>query len=102
MQDFGPNVRWRRKALGMSQAELAAKIRRRHRPTTASYISRIESGEIDPRVSTVASLARALRCKPWHLVTPGHDQPFFDYYQGLTAQQKRDVQAMMRGFNGRR
>jgi transcriptional regulator with XRE-family HTH domain len=79
--------------MGMSQAELATKIRRRHRPTTASYICRIESGEIDPRASTICSLARALRVKPWQLlVRIDESDEFWRGYMDLTAQQKRDVQ----------
>jgi transcriptional regulator with XRE-family HTH domain len=94
MSDFGDSVRWRRKAVGMRQGELAAKIRRNHRATTASYISRIESGEIDPRLSTVNSIARALKVKPWQLVA-GFEQPFWDDYLQLSPIGKREVQRMI-------
>ncbi len=94
MSEFGDSVRWRRKAVGMRQAELAAKIRRRHRPTTASYISRIESGDIDPRLSTVAAIARALHVKTWQLVA-GFEQPFWGDYLCLTPLGKREVQRMI-------
>lgn len=93
MSVFGETVRWRRKAVGMNQAELAALIKRRHRPTTASYISRIESGEIDPRLSTVYSLARALHVKPWQLVAElGENVKFWEGYLDLNAAQKHELQ----------
>jgi transcriptional regulator with XRE-family HTH domain len=101
MSDFGDSVRWRRKAVGMRQGELAAKIRRNHRSTTASYISRIESGEIDPRLSTVNSIARALKVKPWQLVA-GLEQPFWGDYLDLSPIGKREVQRMIDWYLERR
>lgn len=94
MSEFGESVRWRRKALGMRQAELANKIRRNRQPTTASYISRIESGEIDPRLSTVVAIARVLKVKPWQLVA-GFEQPFWGDYLCLSPLGKREVQRMI-------
>ena len=101
MSDFGDSVRWRRKAVGMRQGELAAKIRRNHRSTTASYISRIESGEIDPRLSTVNSIARALKVKPWQLVA-GFEDPFWGDYLCLSPIGKREVQHMIDWYLERR
>ncbi|GGE08410.1 hypothetical protein GCM10011390_29370 [Aureimonas endophytica] len=49
-----PLAAWR-KAVGLSQAELAAKAKLR--PAT---VSDIESGKIDPRLSTLRALAAAL------------------------------------------
>jgi transcriptional regulator with XRE-family HTH domain len=90
---FGENVRWRRVALGLSQATLASQIRVNRKRTTASYISRLESGALDPRLSTVRSIARALHVKPWQLVAGlGESVTFWEGYLELTGEQKRDVQ----------
>ena len=103
MSTFGEQVRWRRTAMGISQGDLAAKIRRLHQPTTQSYISRIESGEIDPRVSTIKSLARALKCKPWQLMADLADNDdFWRGYLGLSPQQKRDIQHSIKWMIERR
>lgn len=101
MSIFGESVRWRRKALRMTQKELAALIRLHRRPTTASYISRIESGKIDPRLSTINSLARALKVKTWHLVA-GFEEPFWDDYLRLSPLGKREVQRMIDWYLERR
>ena len=95
MSEFGDSVRWRRKAAGLSQGELAAKIRRRHRPTTASYVCRIETGELDPRLSTVQALARALKVPVWQLVARPAECPFWDDYRQLSPVQKREIQRLM-------
>jgi transcriptional regulator with XRE-family HTH domain len=92
---FGETVAWRRRALKLTQAELAAMIRVRHHPVDRTYITRIETGSIDPRLSTVNSLARALKIKPWQLVAADWDQPFFERYLALSPTQKREVQRMI-------
>jgi transcriptional regulator with XRE-family HTH domain len=90
---LGDNVRWLRKRRGITQTGLAAQIRvSRHAPTP-SFVSRLESGRADPRLSTVRSIARALHVKPWYLVADISDNlRFWEGYLSLTAQQKRDVQ----------
>jgi transcriptional regulator with XRE-family HTH domain len=50
-------VATRRRALGLSQAELAALC-----GTTQSAIARLESGGRPPRIDTLQRLARALDC----------------------------------------
>lgn len=103
MSEFGEAVRSRRTRLGLTQADLAAKIRRKRHPTTASYICRIERGEIDPRLSTVRSLARALGIRPWHLVmSVTESDEFWGIYLHLSPQQKRDVQRHMKYMIERR
>ena len=103
MSDFGESVRWRRTALGLTQSDLAAKIRRRHRPVDQAYISRVESGEIDPPLSTVSSLARALGVKPWQLIcAPCENTRWWDNYLVLGAQQKREVQRYVNYYSERR
>jgi ribosome-binding protein aMBF1 (putative translation factor) len=47
----------RRKALGLSQAELAARC-----DTTQSAIARLESGGRPPRIDTLLKIATALDC----------------------------------------
>lgn len=97
MSIFGENVRWLRTRAGLSQAELADKIRVHRRRTTASYISRIETGGIDPRLSTVYSIARALRVRVGILLTPpGDAHDLTAQYLALTLHGKREVRRMMR------
>jgi transcriptional regulator with XRE-family HTH domain len=48
----------RRKALGLSQAELAARC-----DTTQSAIARLESGGRPPRIDTLLRIADALDCE---------------------------------------
>lgn len=96
MSEFGDTVRWRRKALGLRQYQLAALIKRKHRPTTASYISRIESGIIDPRLSTVLSLARALKMRPWQIFTVGYEREFWSDYLALPPLGKREIQRIIK------
>ncbi len=101
MSEFGQSVRLRRKGLCLTQQELATKIRLRRRPTTGRYICGIETGEIDPRLSTVNALARALHVKPWQLVA-GFEQPFWSDYLRLSPIGKRDVQRMIDWYLERR
>ena len=88
---FGENVRWRRIALGISQAELARRMRRE--APDRSQICRIESGQIDPKLSTVRAIARALHIKPWQLLAELHENPeFWRGYLDLSPIQKREIQ----------
>ncbi len=97
MSRIGKAVRWRRTALGLTQAEVASRIRRLRHPTTQSYIARIENGEIDPRVSTVFALARVLKMSPWQLLMGvTESDEFWGVYLQLSPQQKRDVQQHMK------
>jgi transcriptional regulator with XRE-family HTH domain len=90
---FGDNLRLLRHYVGMSQADLAAAIRVNRRAPTRSYITRLESGALDPRLSTVRSIARALHVRPWQLVAGlGESVRFWEGYLDLSAEQKRDVQ----------
>ena len=90
---LGDDVRWRREALGLSQAELARRIRVNRRAPDRSYICRLEAGQVDPRLSTVRSLARALGVKPWMLLVElGESIRFWQGYLLLSGKQKREVQ----------
>ncbi|MFA5636583.1 MAG: helix-turn-helix transcriptional regulator [Anaerovoracaceae bacterium] len=90
---FGENVRWLRTTRGMTQAQLAALTRVNHHHPTASYISRVEHSEIDPRLKTVISIARALKVRPWQLVADiSENVDFWEGYMRLSAQGKRDIQ----------
>jgi len=100
---FGENVRWLRKMQGLSQTQLAAMIRINHHHPTPSYISRIEHGTLDPRLSTVRSIAKALRIKPWQLIADLSDNvEFWHGYLDLTGPQKRDVQHLIKYYIDRR
>lgn len=90
---FGENVRWLRTAKGLSQAQLAGAVRVNHHHPTPSYISRIEHDQLNPRLSTIRSLARALHLKPWQLVADiSENVDFWEGYMRLSAQGKRDIQ----------
>lgn len=100
---FAGNLRHFRKAAGLTQRELAEHIRLHGRKPARSYITQLETGRIDPRLSTIRSLARVLKIKPWFLVCDLSDNVgFWDGYLGLTPQQKRDIQATVRYYHGRR
>jgi transcriptional regulator with XRE-family HTH domain len=90
---FANNLRHFRRAAGLTQAQLAEHIRLHGRKPSRSYITQLESGRIDPRLSTVRAIARVLNVKPWYLVCDLSDNvAFWDNYRCLTGQQKRDVQ----------
>ena len=57
--DIRQVIREARKEQGLSQAELARRLR-----MTQAQITRIENGLTDPRLSTVTELARALGLEP--------------------------------------
>jgi len=61
--NLGDNLRAARKALDMSQ-EQVAELSGVH----ATEVSRIEAGKRDPRVSTVERLAKAVQRKPGELL----------------------------------
>jgi transcriptional regulator with XRE-family HTH domain len=52
---IGDNLRHARRAAGLSQAELADRA-----GVGAATVARLEAGNMDPRVSTLEKLARAL------------------------------------------
>lgn len=62
---FAENVRERRKALGMSQAQLAEKLGA-HPP----YVSDLERGKKTPFLGNLAKLADALETTPDALIAP--------------------------------
>lgn len=96
MTVVGRNVRWLRTRAGMTQAELAGSIRVQRRRIDASYICRVEKGRLDPRVSTVAAIARVFGLRPWHLLTDLTDNAdWWDAYMRLTPQGKRNAQRVL-------
>jgi transcriptional regulator with XRE-family HTH domain len=60
---FGKRVRKLRRALDMSQEELANKIE-----TSRSYISALEHDEYEPKLETMKKVAKALKTKLDELV----------------------------------
>ena len=90
---FGDNLRYLRRSAGLTQGELAKRIRLRGRIPSRSYITQLESGRIDPRLSTIRSLARALGVKPWMLVADlSENTDFWRRYLSLPPEKKREVQ----------
>jgi transcriptional regulator with XRE-family HTH domain len=60
--EFGPEIRRRRVALGMTLEQLAEGS-----GLTPNYIGTIENGKRDPSLSTILSLAKGLRVHPAEL-----------------------------------
>ena len=94
MAAFGDNVRWLRTRARLSQGDLAERISvGKHRGVAQQYVSALESGERDPHLSTIRSMAKVFKVKPWYLVAELSDNlAFWDGYLQLAPQQKRDVQ----------
>jgi transcriptional regulator with XRE-family HTH domain len=93
---LGQNVRWLRTTRGLSQSQLAALTRVNHHHPTASYVSRVEHGLLDPRLSTILSMAKALHVKPWQLLADLSDNvAFWDGYLELSASGKREIQRLI-------
>jgi transcriptional regulator with XRE-family HTH domain len=61
--DLGRNLRRARQRLELTQEEVAERS-----GVHATEVSRIEAGKRDPRVSTVARLAKAVGVKPGDLL----------------------------------
>jgi transcriptional regulator with XRE-family HTH domain len=64
-----PRLRWWRERRAMTQQELAEKA-----GITRAALSRIESGQAEPRPPTVRRLAAALRVEPDQLMAPLSDE----------------------------
>ena len=75
--EFGARVRERREAQGLSQSELARRMR-----TSQSAIARLEAGGAQPRLQTICALAMALGVH-W---TIGHDGIAFTANTGATSE----------------
>jgi len=59
-EEFGPALRDRRRAVGLSQRELAART-----SLDFSYISKVENGRMPPPAAdTIVSICRVLNCAP--------------------------------------
>ena len=59
--EMGARIRERRLALGLTQEQLAAKVRERDQFCTADYVSNLEGGRATiPRSDRLGALARAL------------------------------------------
>jgi len=96
---LGDNVKWRRTALGLTQAELARLVVIDRKHPDRSWICRLEQGRVDPRMSQVRGLAKALRVKPWQLVVEMYENgTFWERYLSLDPKHKREVQRMVQWF----
>lgn len=61
-QTVGKNIKELRKAAGLSQEELAARM-----DVDQAYISRLEAGEKNPTILTLWHAAQALNCQTQEL-----------------------------------
>lgn len=61
---FGQRLRHQRKRAGLTLAQLGERV-----GSSASYLSQLENGHREPRLSTVNQLAGALACKPAELLS---------------------------------
>lgn len=71
---FRENLARRRKALGLTQGELADLLNERRKRTAPQvhvpYLSDLESGKRSPTLETIAELAEVLDTTPDSLLTP--------------------------------
>ena len=97
MSSFGDNVRWLRTKRSLSQKELAALVSLRgRRHPCSSYISCLESGRRDPRLSIIRSMAKALGVKPWQLLADlSENSEFWEHYLSLSPKGKREIQRLI-------
>ena len=65
---FAENVKYFRKRLGITQAQLADKL-----GYDTSSIGKIETGKVDIPQSKLIQLAQALECSPWDLIPIAKD-----------------------------
>ncbi|RYG90157.1 MAG: XRE family transcriptional regulator [Alphaproteobacteria bacterium] len=64
---LGTNVRLARRAVGLTQEDLADLI-----GVAQDYVSKLESGQKNPELATLHRLSTALKVKPHELILP-HD-----------------------------
>lgn len=62
---FCDNVRSQREQLGLTQVEMAKKMR-----ITQAYYSNVESGRNPPNLETIERFARAFKIEPHELLLP--------------------------------
>lgn len=93
---IGANVRWRRLAMGLTQAELARRVYIDRKHPDRSWLCRLEQDKVDPKLSQVRALARALGVKPWQLIAEIYENPdFWEQYIALAPAHKRAVQRLI-------
>lgn len=96
VSDFAQTLRWLRTRAGLTQGELAARIRLHGRVPNDSFISRLELGITEPTLATIRSLARALHVRPWMLVVNMSERAdFWSGYLALSPAQKREIQRLI-------
>jgi transcriptional regulator with XRE-family HTH domain len=96
---FGNNIRLLRRAAGLTQAQLAQSTRLHGRQPSRCYITLIESGRIDPKLSVIRSIAKALHVKPWYLMADlMENSDFWGGYLHLSPAHKREIQRLIRYY----
>lgn len=65
---LGANIKARRVAAGWSQEEFAVRLVESGKSADGAYVSRIESGSINPTAETIFDFARALGIRPAELL----------------------------------
>lgn len=67
MQDIvGRNIKARRIALGMNQLQLSEAVFKRDK--RSSYVSLVEAGKVNLKLSTLTEFAHRLSCQPYELL----------------------------------
>ena len=64
---FCENVREGREELGLTQVEMARKMK-----ITQAYYSNVESGRNPPNLMTIAVFAKAFKKEPYEMLMPQH------------------------------
>lgn len=90
---MGNFLKARRSHLGMSQRAFALALTEVGVPADASRISRIESGQADPRFSDILVMCEVLECTP-NDVAGIIDAPPTDVSRHITDATERAIQAL--------
>lgn len=95
----GQTIRWFRLRAGLTQAQLAARVRINRRKPDRSYITHVERGDIEPSLAFLRSCAHAFGVRPWNLIADMQDATgWWDRYLALSPVQKREVQNLVKYY----
>ena len=96
---IGRSIRYYRLRAGLTQADLAQRIRIHGRKPDRSYITHIERGDFEPSLAVVRSCGRALGVRPWQLLADIYDScDWWERYLSLSPVHKRAVQHLVKYY----